>query len=209
MWPWSRKTSRAHQSPAADAGPERIQTAVLTCALGTIAWVSRAGMAVQVQGTPRLAGGAELDVDLAAPTECMMVRARVAGVERMRGGHGRYEIVLEFVGLSAEDAEAVENMARHGKPRAPGAFSNGEKRAKLIEALKLPDYYRALGLEMSATADQVQKAYRAMARKYHPDVCKESGAQQRFCLINEAHDVLSDEERRVEYDALYALRRAA
>jgi hypothetical protein len=211
MWPWSRVTSRGSENDAgAPAGAaERIATAVLSSELGTIAWVSRAGMAVHVEGMPKLAAGAEIEVELAAPTECMTVRGRVTGVERVRGGPGRYEITLEFVGLSEEDARAVESLARFGKKRPPGMFTNNEKREKLIEALKLPDYYGVLGVAMRATAEEIHGAYRAMARKYHPDVCKDSGAQQRFCMLNEAHATLTDEARRAEYDALYSLRKAA
>ena len=57
--------------------------------------------------------------------------------------------------------------------------------------------------------EDVQRAYRALARQYHPDVCREDGAVQRFCLINEAHETLGEQDKRAAYDALYALRNAA
>ncbi len=64
------------------------------------------------------------------------------------------------------------------------------------------DYYKALGLERSASEDEVRKAYRKQARKYHPDVSKEADAQVRMRDINEANDVLRDKEKRAAYDAL-------
>ena len=64
-------------------------------------------------------------------------------------------------------------------------------------------------LYTSTSVEEIHKAYRELARKYHPDVCREQGAQERFCLINDAHDTLAKPEKRVAYDAAYALRNAA
>src|SRR5690606_40544327 len=63
------------------------------------------------------------------------------------------------------------------------------------------DYYEVLGLDRNATTEEVRKAYRKLARKYHPDVNpNDEGAKQRFQEINEAHEVLSDPEKRKKYD---------
>jgi len=64
------------------------------------------------------------------------------------------------------------------------------------------NYYSALGVERSASEDEVRKAYRKLARKYHPDVSKEADAESRMRDINEAYDVLRDTEKRAAYDAL-------
>ena len=70
--------------------------------------------------------------------------------------------------------------------------------------MKFRDYYEVLGVERSASADDVQKAYRKLARKYHPDINKSKGAEDRFKEINEANEVLSDAQKRQRYDALGA-----
>lgn len=62
------------------------------------------------------------------------------------------------------------------------------------------DYYSTLGVDKKAQADEIQKAYRKLARKYHPDVNKDPEAESRFKEINEAYQVLSDEEKRTKYD---------
>lgn len=62
------------------------------------------------------------------------------------------------------------------------------------------DYYEVLGVDKSADAAAIKKAYRKLAMKYHPDVNKEPGAEDKFKEINEAYEVLSDEEKRKLYD---------
>lgn len=68
--------------------------------------------------------------------------------------------------------------------------------------MQFKDYYQVLGVARDADADDIKKAYRKLARKYHPDVSKEPDAAARMSEINEAHAVLSDAERRAAYDAL-------
>ena len=62
------------------------------------------------------------------------------------------------------------------------------------------DYYEILGIPRNADEKEIKKAYRNLARKYHPDVCKEHGAEEKFKTINEAYSVLSDSQKRAQYD---------
>ncbi len=66
--------------------------------------------------------------------------------------------------------------------------------------MEFKDYYGILGVSRAATAEEIQKAYRKLARKYHPDVNREPGAEARFKEIAEAYEVLKDPEKRQRYD---------
>lgn len=66
--------------------------------------------------------------------------------------------------------------------------------------MEYKDYYKTLGISRDASQDEIQKAYRKLARKYHPDVNKDAAAEQRFKEIGEAYEVLKDPDKRQRYD---------
>lgn len=70
--------------------------------------------------------------------------------------------------------------------------------------MQFKDYYDTLGVEPTAGEAELKTAYRRLARKYHPDVSKEAGAEERFKAINEAYEALRDPEKRAAYDQLRA-----
>lgn len=73
--------------------------------------------------------------------------------------------------------------------------------------IQFKDYYETLGVPRSASADDIRKAFRSLARKHHPDMVKsrdKAAAEAKFKDINEAYEVLSDPEKRARYDALGA-----
>ena len=70
--------------------------------------------------------------------------------------------------------------------------------------MQFKDYYSVLGVEPSAGDAEIKSAYRRLARKYHPDVSKEVGAEDKFKALNEAYEALRDPAKRKAYDQLRA-----
>ncbi len=68
--------------------------------------------------------------------------------------------------------------------------------------MEFKDYYKTLGVNRSASAEELKRAYRKLARKYHPDVSKEKNAEEKFKSVQEAYEVLKDPEKRQMYDQL-------
>lgn len=68
------------------------------------------------------------------------------------------------------------------------------------------DFYKVLGVSKDATDDEITKAYRKLARKYHPDLNKTKEAEEKFKDISEAYDVLSNKDNRQKYDAIRPVR---
>jgi curved DNA-binding protein len=66
--------------------------------------------------------------------------------------------------------------------------------------MEYKDYYKIMGLDRNASSEEIKRTYRKLARKYHPDVSKEPGAEEKFKELGEAYEILKDKEKRAKYD---------
>lgn len=100
----------------------------------------------------------------------------------------------------------VSRRVRRSQPppfAAPPPFARGApsaRSARLAARAGSDAYYKALGVSKSADKKEIKSAYRKLARKYHPDVNKEAGAEDKFKEVSTAYEVLSDDEKRRIYD---------
>ncbi|GMC17387.1 hypothetical protein N5D_13630 [Enterococcus faecalis] len=65
------------------------------------------------------------------------------------------------------------------------------------------DYYEVLGLAKGASDDEIKKAYRKLSKKYHPDINKEADAEEKFKEVSEAYEVLSDPQKKADYNPIH------
>ena len=94
---------------------------------------------------------------------------------------------------------------RHSRPGRPGRVRPERGPLSTKDFLE-KDYYKTLGVAKAASADEIKKSYRKLARKYHPDANEgDAKSEERFKEISEAYNVLSDDERRKEYDEARSL----
>jgi curved DNA-binding protein len=93
--------------------------------------------------------------------------------------------------------------APDAKLRYSSSFKSATAAAAAV-CMKYKDYYAVLGLERGASDEDIKKAYRRLARKFHPDVSKEAGAEEKFKEVAEAYQTLKDADKRAAYDQLGA-----
>lgn len=177
---------------------ERFETAVLTCRLGDVKDLSGSGMRVVSRQLPPVPPGVLFEFDLEGPSNIITLIGRIVRVRKVRGTG--FEIGVDFQRLTPEVRAALESLARFGvvKGRKPGAGGRLSVRAEI------PDLYALLGVAPQATADDIQRAFRDLARQHHPDLSKTPESQDRFVELHKAYDVLRDVDKRRAYDAARA-----
>ena len=107
-------------------------------------------------------------------------------------------------GLPARRGQGVGHRDRGLPAGLPdqrgGAQARPSRGGRVAMAARAGDHYKTLGVDRKASQEEIKKAYRKLARQYHPDTNKDAGAEERFKQISEAYDVLGDPEKRKRYD---------
>ncbi len=198
---WPKRDKPGPQPSPGDADPRRRvrrhKTDVITCALGDVADLSRAGMRLICKTKPPLQPGREAQVRLVFPRGSILVTAQARWLRRR--GLRSYEMGFQFLNLTEAAEAALDSLAHFGFVSKEAAAAGQSKKA-IHATVRLPDYYGVLGLRKGATLDEIHRAYRQLARQYHPDLNKEGDAEAKFMRLREAYDVLTDSEQRGSYD---------
>lgn len=207
---------------------ERFPTQGFSCPLGELVDLSETG------GRVRLRRGADVDIGqplmLRLQTQFQMLIVPCA-VAWKRKVDGDWQAGLHFRELPPGMAEVLGQLARFGfadtgqgpgsnrgvksaptTAPAAGAAAGAAKpkpAAPIQASVEIEDLYAMLRINASATADEIQEAYRRLAKKYHPDLNGSVDAAMKFADISKAYSVLSDPIKRHRYDELRGPGRAA
>lgn len=192
MWQSSANTDPRRRA-------DRYQPENVQCPLGEVKDLSRVGLRIACKGKPPLRSAQVGKIRLRGPDGSIEVQSRVVWIKRV--GLRRHEVGLEFVNVKPGVSDALAALAEFGFFAAAQADpSRPKSRTKIRASADLPDYYAVLGVSPDATTKEIHESYRALARKYHPDVSTEEDATTRFVEIQNAYAVLRDSEKRRMYD---------
>lgn len=191
-------------------GAQRQSTDTLSCHLGDVVDISTTGVRVHCNTKPPFREGGLTTIAFNYNGGKLQVAVQERWRKR-RGLRGAYDVGLMFVNNSPNVIKAIESLVKFGflcpdavADEKPKPQSSDKPKPKMRVSINLPDYYAALSIARDADEQQIHTAYRMLARQYHPDANKQTGAQERFISICEAYKILSDPEQRKNYD----LRRA-
>jgi DnaJ-domain-containing protein 1 len=221
-WSFGLKSSSQNKQrvkyPRAD---ERIHAHGVSCHLGQVIDISGGGMRVRTEGTPGVVKGEQCNFGVRSSRHQVSVRGQV--VWSKRTGWKNYEIGVRWLNASPVHVELLLQLARYGfvtieetkgdpVPPPSGSTPSGASSARAgaasggqpPSAPSVEDLYAVLAVPRTAKHDEIQGAFRALARQLHPDVNKDPIAQERFTQVNKAYSVLRDPESRRRYDILLA-----
>lgn len=198
---------------------KRHKVDALRCDLGVVLDLSTVGMRIAAEGKPPLQVGKVVRIRLRIPEGTIAVDGRAVWMHRT--GFRKYQIGIEFINVKRSISAALDMLGRFGfltvgdntadLTAAAGAPSaddsrnkskgkNRNKRQRVRVSVDVPDYYSILSVDPEATEDEIRNAFRALARKHHPDVSADPKSAQQFIQIHEAYEILRDPEQRKTYD---------
>ncbi len=185
---------------------ERVAVQRLRWQFGEVIDVSESGMCVRVAMGAIPAISSLQRFTLRSGSGSVELLGRIMWLGNQRRGSGSIHAGIQFVDLSKEQAAAVVHTLRHGQLPTP---SEPAKAPGVIAAdIEVPDLYAVLGVARDVTAEDLRAAFRALARRLHPDRSPDPASGERFTLIHKSYSALKDPEKRRRYDALLS-RRAA
>jgi len=185
---------------------ERFATHGLSSPLGTITDLSASGMCIQSTGKPIVRKGDVETFELKSGRQKLVVPGVIVRLKRMGFRSKTFEIGVRFADARPHVRQALEELAKYGYVKGKTKASSSVEGAAQVEPLKaaieVEDLYEVLEIDRDATGDEIRRAYRAMAKRYHPDVSDDEHASERFAVISKAYRVLGDDSMRERYDEM-------
>lgn len=206
----------------------RHRTVGVRCELGTVIDISESGLRMQVDGKCPVKVGDILALNVRDFAHQANVRGCVVWVKPGNNGAttcgiafidvrpGTKDLIEQIAGVGealandkkAKDAAEAAKVASGGKnaippPEAKDAEAEADAKKRVVRAsIDIEDLYEIFSLPQTATADEINQAYRAMARNLHPDKNPLPDAAERFSQVAKAYKVLRDPEMRARYDEM-------
>ncbi|MEC9372692.1 MAG: DnaJ domain-containing protein [Planctomycetota bacterium] len=176
------------------------------CDLGEICDLSIMGMRIRSDGKPPIRPDQILTFELTNGEGSLSLTGRIAWVSRRT--RRAWDVGVQFLNLSKHKTAALHTLAVSGVLRPPTSNhtppasdpSEGGAGRPMRAAAGLPDYYGDLGLTHSASADDIRAAHRRLVRAHHPDVNPSEDSRLMFQRVQQAYEVLRDDEARRSYD---------
>lgn len=207
----------------AERTAERFRCDTMVCPIGPVVDVSATGLRIKLSEPATFRPGDTLSLALTSHGQTVKVQGSVARI--IKKFFRPAELGVSFINLTPSQAAAVVQLGRFGycevRDKAPAAKPKTASRdvpipppppkstSPIQAGVEIEDLYEVLGVASNATNDQVRDAYRDLAKRYHPDHCKEDGAPERFARISKAFSVLRDPKLRANYDVMLARSLAA
>lgn len=221
-------TSRGFKFPREH---ERVSSQGVSCHLGHVLDISGGGMRIRTERAPGISKGDQCSFGVRSSRHQVSVRGQI--VWTRRAGWKCYEIGVRWLDASPVHVQLLLQLARYGfvnieetkgdpvppaggtnGAKASGGFSAGSSTASgaagpahqndAIPETFVEDLYAVLAVPRTSKPEEIQVAFRALARQLHPDVNKDTHAQERFTRVNKAYSVLRDADTRRRYDILLA-----
>jgi len=226
-WPFGLNSSQNKQRVKFPREHERINAHGISCHLGHVLDISCGGMRIRTEGPISVAKGDMCNFGVRSNRHQVTVQGQIMWVKRI--GWKTHEIGVRWLDASPVHVQLLLQLARYGfvnieetkgdMPPASGASSsstktngstnnssNGHTHGSGVKSANrsIEDLYAILGVSRVSKLDEIHSAFRSLARKLHPDVNKEAGAQEKFTEVSKAYTVLRDADSRRKYDILLA-----
>lgn len=221
MWSFAEAlTGRKRRPKREERRQHRYAVHDMRTPLGDLLDLSTTGMRVRADKRPNVKPGMTVPLWMLSGTQRLALQGRITRVRRM--GWREWDVGVRFINTTPSQLMAITALAQfgyvptgqHGAPDMAASSSTGESsdtssRTKTGEGsapitkieYSQPDHYTTLGVPHDATPETIHRAYRKLARIYHPDRDNSPEATAKFIEINQAYHVLYDAELRAKYDA--------